>query len=116
PWLWYNGSQENKVMQTDVLSSVALPAQLVRLHIELTGQVTAHVPGIPELSVTAATREQAVEQLRRSVAEWLSSGRLVPLHVAASSVPSKPPGWAKDDPLEQEFLEELARMRQADLE
>jgi hypothetical protein len=28
----------------------------------------------------------------------------------------KPEGWAKDDPLEQEFLNELARLRQEDLD
>jgi len=55
------------------------------------------------LSVTAATREQAVEQLRGSVGRLAVVGPLVPLHVAAPSVPLKPPGWAKDDPLEQEF-------------
>ncbi len=101
-------------MQTDVVSS--LSTQLVRLQMESTGQFTAQVPGIPELSATAATREQAVEQLRRVVAEWVSSGRLVPLYIAAPTAPPKPPGWAKDDPLEQEFLQELARLRQADLE
>jgi hypothetical protein len=103
-------------MQTEVFSSVALAGQLVRLLIEPTGQVTAQVPGIPELSATGATRQLAIEQLRRLVAEWLASGRLVSLQVAAPSAPPKPPGWAKDDALEQEFLEELARMRQADLE
>jgi hypothetical protein len=65
---------------------------------------------------TAATREQAVELLRRVVLEGLAAGRLVALHVLTPTAPLKPPGWAKADPLEQEFLEELARLRQADLE
>jgi hypothetical protein len=34
----------------------------------------------------------------------------------APTTPPKPPGWARDDLLEQDFLEELARMRQEDLE
>jgi hypothetical protein len=45
----------------------------------------------------------------------LSSGQLVALPVAPT-LPPRAPGWARDDPLEQEFLEELARRRQEDLE
>jgi hypothetical protein len=91
-------------------------ARLVQLHPNPTGQFTAQVPGIAELSATAATREQAIEQLRRVITEWLSRGLLVALPLPVVSSPPKPPGWATNDPLEQEFLEELARMRQADLD
>jgi hypothetical protein len=103
-------------MQPEFMLPTALTAHLVQVRNDLPGQFTAQVPGIPELSATAPTHEQAVEQLRRVVGEWLSSGRLVALGVAPPSAPLKPPGWAKDDQLEQEFLEELARLRQADLE
>jgi len=103
-------------METNVFSSSLLASQLVQLNKDATGQFTAQVPGVPELSVTAPTREKALEQLRSAVDEWLSSGRLVPLQVATLTVPLKPPGWATGDPLEQDFLQELSRMRQADLE
>src|SRR5580704_15081758 len=99
PGRWYNQAREKSVMQPDVLSSSALALQLVQLRIDSTGQFTAQVPGIPELSFTAPTRAQAVEQLRRVVVEWLSSGRLVSLQVPTPTAPLKPPGWAKDDPL-----------------
>jgi len=98
-------------MQPDVLTS-----QLVQLQIDPAGSFTARVPGIPELSATAATREEAVGQLRHAVVEWLSSGRLASLQLSTPTVPLKPPRLAEDDPLEQEFLQELARQRQADLE
>jgi predicted RNase H-like HicB family nuclease len=103
-------------METNMSSSSPLASQLVQLHKDPTGLFTAQVPGVPELSVTAPTREQALEQLRSAVDEWLSSGRLVPLQVPTPTVPLKPPGWATGDSLEQEFLQELSRMRQADLE
>src|SRR5271166_2520796 len=103
-------------METNILTLNPLTSQLVQLATDPTGQFTAQVPGVPELSVTAQTREQAIEQLRRAVEEWLSSGRLVSLQLSTPSAPLKPPGWATDDPLEQEFLGELSRMRQADLE
>jgi len=103
-------------MPADVFSLSPLASPLVRLHTDLAGGVTAQVPGIPELSVTAATRDQAVERLRLIVAEWLSSGQLVSLQIPTPTGPIKPPGWAKTDPLEQEFLEALSRKRQEDLE
>ena len=103
-------------METNILTLNPLTSQLVQLATDPTGQFTAQVPGVPELSVTAQTREQAIEQLRRAVEEWLSSGRLVSLQLPSPTAPLKPPGWATDDPLEQEFLQELSRMRQADLE
>jgi hypothetical protein len=93
-----------------------LAAPLVQVRGEPPGQFTAQVPGIAELSATATTREQAVGQLRRVIAAWLSSGRLVALPVSVPSAPIRPPNWAKEDPLEQEFMEELARIRQIDFE
>ena len=48
--------------------------------------------------------------------EWLASGDLVEVEVSAENSLLKWAGWAKDDPLEQEYLEELARMKREDLE
>ncbi len=89
---------------------------LVHIRVEASGQFTAGVPGIPELTVTAPTREEAIEQLRRTVLEWFESGRLMPLRLFPPTPPVRPPGWPENDPMEQEFLAELARMRKEDLE
>jgi hypothetical protein len=103
-------------MQPHTQSTSPLASQLVHVTSDTAGQFTAQVPGIAELSATAATQEQAVEQLRRLVGQWLSSGRLAALQLPTSSAPLKPPGWAANDPLEQEFLKDLSEARQADLE
>lgn len=50
------------------------------------------------------------------LAQWLSSGQLVPLLFPSPGPLRKPTGWAKDDPLEQEFLDDLARLGREDLE
>ncbi len=96
-----------------------LPASmmpLVHVRAEASGQITVGVPGIPELTVTADTREQAIDQLRPIVIEWITSGRLMPLRLKVPPVSTKPPGWPDNDPMEQEFLAELARMKKEDLE
>lgn len=46
----------------------------------------------------------------------MNSDEPSPRKVPSTPPQPKPAGWAKDDPLEQEFLEDLARMRQEDLE
>jgi hypothetical protein len=88
----------------------------VHVRIDPSGQHTAEVPGLPEASATGATREAAIQQLRCILVDWLRSGRLVSLPVVVPMTLRKPPGWPDNDPLEQEFLAELARMRQEDLE
>jgi uncharacterized protein YoaH (UPF0181 family) len=95
------------------LGSFACP--LVQVTQEGQGSYTAQVVGLPDLQATAVSRAEAIEQVRSLLAQRLSSGQLVALAVAPP-MPQKAPGWAKDDPLEQEFLEELARRRQEDLE
>ena len=77
---------------------------LVRIVQESDGRFTARVLGESDLSTTAATPEEAVEQLR---------GRL-PL---AIELPKQNPvlqfaGHAKDDPEFEEYLEEIRKYRQ----
>ncbi len=103
-------------MQPDVLTANLLSGQLVKVSADPPGQYTAQLLGLPEVSATAASREQAVEELRRILVEWLNDGRLVALRSVFPPMPRKPPGWAENDPMEQEFLQEMARMRQEDLE
>jgi hypothetical protein len=89
---------------------------LVRVRQEGTGLCTAQVVGLPEIQATAATREEALAEVRRVVAGWLSSGQLVPLTLPSLPPMRKSPGWARGDRLEEEFLEDLARLRQEDRE
>ena len=79
------------------------------------GQFTAQLVGLPELAATAATREEAIQQVRKRLAEYLASGRLV--LVGAPHPLMQWSGHADpNDPLEKEFLEELERLRREDLE
>jgi hypothetical protein len=80
------------------------------------GGYAARVIGLPELQGVGATREEAVQAVSQAVGRWFAEGRLVTLWAPPRPPLVKPSGWSKDDPLEQEFLQELARARQEDLE
>src|SRR5438093_5027107 len=91
--------------------------QLILVRPEPPGQFTAQVVGLPELQVTADSREEAVRQVEARLREWLADGRLVAvplpvanpwLHLFGHTDPN--------DPEEQVYLEELARLRREDLE
>jgi len=94
-----------------------VPSQLILVRADPAGQFTAQLIGLPELRATAATREEAIEQVRTRLAEYLAAGQLVlvPTPLSTSQLPwnghSDP-----NDPLEKEFLQELERFRQEDLE
>jgi hypothetical protein len=64
------------------------------------------------MQVTAPTREEALEGLRRMVSESLTSGHLVPLQVPMENPLLKWFGHARDDPEFAEYLEEVRRYRQ----
>jgi hypothetical protein len=75
------------------------------------------VVGLPEVRATAATRDEALEQVRSVLRQWLASGQLVPIVLAEE--PAPPPPGPPADPqalLEREFLDDLAHARQQDLE
>jgi predicted RNase H-like HicB family nuclease len=91
--------------------------QLVKVRPEPPGQYTAHVVGLPEIQATAATREEAIQQVRHVLSEWLASGQLVSVEIPQENPLLKWFGHADpNDPLEKEYLEDLARFRQEDLE
>lgn len=95
----------------------AASSLLIVVRPEPPGQYTAQAVGLPEIRVTAADREEAIEQVQVTLRQWLAEGRLVVFPVP----PPKPwlPGFGQVDPnnpLEQEFLQDLARFRQEDLE
>jgi hypothetical protein len=89
---------------------------LVVVRPEPPGQHTAAVVGLPEIHATAPTREEALEQVRAVLRDWLASGQLVPVELPQDNPWIKYAGWAKDDPDYGAYLEELARARQEDLE
>ena len=81
------------------------------------GQFTAQVVGLPELRATAATKEEALQQVRIVLSEWLTSGQLVSIAVPRENPLLRfPEHLDPTDPLEQEFLQELARLHREDLE
>ncbi len=89
----------------------------VLIRSEAPGQYTARVAGLPEIAATAPTRAEALERVRALLSELLTSGQLVALEV----VPGNPLLQAfgctdPNDPHERAYLEELARLRQEDLE
>ncbi|HYV35849.1 MAG TPA: hypothetical protein VE988_09115 [Gemmataceae bacterium] len=81
------------------------------------GQFTAQVVGVPELSATAATRAEALEQIRAMLSDWIASGQLIPVEVPPVNPLLHFKGHGDpNDPLEQEFVAELARLRRQDYE
>ena len=83
---------------------------------EPTGQFTAQVVGIPEVRATSASRDEALQQVGAMLAQRLASGQLTPLTVPREELLRNWPGHDPADPLEQEFLADLERSRQEDLE
>jgi hypothetical protein len=81
---------------------------------EPAGQFTAQLLGLPELRATAASREDALQQIRAMLEQWLASGQLTPLVMSAANALRNWPGHDPADPLEQEFLADLERFRQED--
>jgi predicted RNase H-like HicB family nuclease len=89
----------------------------VEVSSEPQGCFTAHLVGVPDLRATAATREEALEQIRTLISEWMASGRLVSIEVPRDNPLLRFDGHLDpSDPLEQEFLGQLARQRRDDLE
>jgi len=99
-------------MSLETPSSLFSPSCLVQIRPEPTGQYTAQVVGLSQFCATAATREEAVEQLRALLQEQVNLGLLL-----AIELPRKNPlmdrfGYAKDDPDFEEYLEEIRKFRE----
>jgi hypothetical protein len=84
---------------------------------EPSGQFTAEVVGVPELRTTATNRDEAIERIRAMISDWIAAGQLIAVEVPA---PNPLLHFSEhldpDDPLEREFVEELARIRREDIE
>ncbi len=84
---------------------------------EPSGQFSARVLGLPELCALATTRDEAIDQVRAMLNDWFASGQLVPIDVPGPNPLLAFPGHLDpNDPLETEFVEELARQRREDIE
>lgn len=84
---------------------------------EPAGQFTVQVVGVPDLSATAATRAEAIEQIRAMLADWLASGQLMAIEVPCPNPLLHFSGHIDpNDPMQKEFLEELARLKREDLD
>jgi hypothetical protein len=76
------------------------------------GQFTAQAVGIPEFRATAASREEALQQIHTLLSEWLASGRLVSIQVPDGNPLLRFQGHLDpSDPLEQEFVAELDKLQ-----
>jgi hypothetical protein len=84
------------------------------------GQYTAVVWGIPEVRATAASEEEAVEQVKRQLTEWMATAKCVRVDVPRPGYVHPALEFAghadPNDPVEQMYQEELERFRREDLE
>jgi len=98
-------------MSLETLSSSARSC-LVQIHPEPGGQFTAQLLGASDLRATAATREEAVEQLCMLVRQQLDSGSLVCMDIPQVNPLMRWFGHAKDDPHFDDYLDEIRRYRE----
>jgi hypothetical protein len=104
-------------MPVSGVDSNGIPQHWVIIRPEPPGQITAQVLGLPELRATASTREEAMQQVRVLLSQWLAAGQLVPLAVPGPNPLLNFSGHLDpNDLLEQEFVNEMARRHQEDLE
>ncbi len=85
---------------------------LVRLRQDPEGQFTAQVLGVSDLQATAATREEAVEQVRALLQEQVNLGSLLAIDLPRENPLMSRLGYAKDDPYFEEYLEEMRKFRE----
>ncbi len=85
---------------------------LVQIRTEPTGQFTARLVGQCELSATAPTREEAIEQLRALLRQQFDEGSLQWVEVWRENPIMSRFGYAKDDPDFEEYLEEIRKFRE----
>ena len=85
---------------------------LVRIIQEPDGQFTARLLGEPDLYATAATAEEAVEQLRARLQEEVNWGRLLAIELPRQNPVLERFGSARDDPTFHEYLEEIRKFRE----
>ena len=78
------------------------------------GQFEAILVGVPDVRVTASTRQEALAALESAIAKRLEQGELVALEVRRSGLAGLF-GKYRDDPTLREICEAAYRERDADL-
>jgi hypothetical protein len=92
-------------------------SQLVQVRPEPPGQFTAQAVGLPEIRATAASPEEAIDQVAIILKERLARGELVQIQLRRENPElNGSPCLDPNDPLEKEFLEDLKRFREEDLQ
>ncbi len=93
-------------------TSASLSTCLVQVRQAPDGPFTAQVLGGTDLQATGATREEALEQLRRLLQEQVNLGSLLSIELPQRNPLMDRFGWAKDDPTFDEYLEEIRKFRE----
>jgi hypothetical protein len=75
-------------------------------------QYTAQAVGLPEVRATAASREEAIKQVRDLLNGWLASGQLEAVEVSGENPLLKWFGHTREDPDFDVYLEEIRRFRE----
>lgn len=93
--------------------SSSLPSScLVEVREEPDGRFTAQLLGLADLNASAATREEALEELRSLLQERVNLGSLVCMEIPQQNPLLRWLGHAKDDPTFDEYLEEIRKYRE----
>src|SRR5260370_36112639 len=100
-------SRRAPVMGSETANGPSPSSCLVQVRSELDGRFTAEILGASDLHATAATREEALEQLRTLLQEQVNLGSLVAIEVPRQNPLMKWFGHAKDDPDFEGYLEEI---------
>jgi hypothetical protein len=107
-------------MQPTYKDMPLLMPHLVAVRPESAGKILAWAASFPELRAVAATEQEAIDQVKQLLTGWFASTRFVEVQVPTPRVFNPSLKFAghldPNDPMEQAYLEELARMKREDLE
>jgi hypothetical protein len=93
-------------------SSASPPSCLVQVRQEPDGQITVQVLGADDLCATAATREEALEQLRTLLQVQVNTNALLAIELPRQNPLLRLAGHLKDDPDFDIYLEEIRKFRE----
>ena len=76
----------------------------------------AEVIGLPNCQAIGKTEEEAISKAKETLAERLTHGKIVAIHVAPETAPEDHPMWKnfgrlKDDPTFDDLMERIAEYR-----
>jgi hypothetical protein len=99
-------------MSQETQSPWAYPPCLVRIVADPGGQFTARLVGQCELSATAPTRGEALEQLRVILRQQFEEGSLQWVEIWRENPIMSRFGYARDDPDFDVYLDEIRKFRE----